>query len=385
MDRKKVQVEIKRKESDIANDNPNPNPNPIDNPNSNSTPNPTSVQKTKDTNTSQNNNNDIGFFPFGKYIPIKDINQGMITESTWGNYIKFIRKIYPLISLPVEESTINENFYWERISYPKVIEQIQKVVLENYQIKDGNALSAKLSPFRAIMMRISHLVPREVTEIWNNVIIDSRKNFDMIISDLNVTPYVPPAKRDLPNTWSEAYKSLSLMANSRSVDPRVRILAHLYRYGYIMRMNIIFRTYIQEHSDNLIPADIKEGTELAKRYNSNSLNVKDNYWLVNKEGTICRINVNPKLVEDIYEILKQHKIFEQGWILPRKNGSPYSADASVSSFSSWTNLGLSTYTIYRKLYLNWISKSFSERHLHATKQLLDTTSVLIDTYPPVPK
>lgn len=309
---------------------------------------------------------DNGLLPFGKYVPFHQINRGVIKDSTWTNYINLTRKIYPILNIPVEAQSGHENFYWEKLSEQANIDKILKYMLNNYSIKNGQALATKISPFRAIMMRINHIVPHQSTEIWTETVIQCRKKFDNILAEFGAKAYKPKENKDRPIFWSDAYEQLRGIVENENIDPRIRILASIYSYGYIFRMSIVFRTQIHDGDENyLIPSDDKNPAKI-----SHVIDLKREVWRINMPDT-GELKINPKMIAEIKSIMGDLKIFEKGWILPKKNGTPYSADASLSSFSSWSKAGLYSYRLYKKLYLNWISENFSNEIFTIVQSIID--------------
>uniref|UniRef100_A0A6C0J4B8 Uncharacterized protein n=1 Tax=viral metagenome TaxID=1070528 RepID=A0A6C0J4B8_9ZZZZ len=332
--------------------------------------------------------------PFGKYLLFSEINSGLVKSTTWNNYIVFVRKLYTYLRIPISTGDLqSEKFYWERLSDVKVMNKIKRIILTKFQIQDGRSMASKLSPIRAIMMRISHIIPKSVTSSWINMIIDCRNNFNNIAEHMEIIPYVPMSKKNIPGSWNEAYIVLNTISYNKTVDPRVRLVCILYKYGYIFRISTIIRTILQD-TDNvaLIPVETEnDNDDVIRRRKSNIFNTKTNTWTIySNEVPKCTFIVNKNMVTELKVIL-QDKLFDQGWLLPCKNGTPYSYDASVSSFSSWTKLGLHTYSTYKKLYVLWLKLQNAQGNINDVNiedmiKIIDhsTTFKTITFIPPIP-
>jgi len=140
-------------------------------------------------------------------------------------------------------------------------------------------------------------------------------------------------------------------------NPRIRVLATIYKYGYILRSTTIFRTYL----DDL-------GSE-----EYNFLDLERCRWtVINDKGQKLEFHINPSMAHDLRAITSSDSVFSGGLLLPQRRGTPYSAEASISSFSSWLKHGLYTYRVYRKLYLEWLRKQpLSPQDIKAAEDILD--------------
>lgn len=283
-------------------------------------------------------------------VPFDEIPRGGTTDRSWDSYVGFITRMYKHLGLPD-----TAQFYWEYLSQPDIIDQIIIEIMNRYYVKDGKALAAKLSPFRSIVFRLESDESLSAVGAWGEAVINARKNFDGILCDLQIEVKQAPDKLSSSKTvlntydgWDAAYRKLSEISHKRSVDIRVRVLACIYEYGYVLRPQTIYRTYI--HTGDV-------------EYNRDTYNFMDLErctWSIVEGGVQKLETVIPEEMADRLRLMTMHDCFSRGWILPQRRGTPYAAGASLSSFSSWTKVGLANYGVYRKLYIDWLMDNIEE-------------------------
>lgn len=295
---------------------------------------------------------------YGRTILFSKIDSDGMQIRTWMGYIKFIVKFYKELNLPDENL-----FYWEYLSKETTINQIVKIVLSRYHIKDGNSLASKLSPFRSVVFRLPLKNTLSAVTMWGETIINVRNNFNQIIQEYGntVKPRVKKNSQSIakgPGNWINAYEQLHEISIDKTVDNRVRVLATIYKYGYVFRTSTIFRTYIHLGYDD----------------SRNSFNYLD---LDNLTWTIVEDNVQkvefpiPKQMGRELRSLTNGGPFFRGWLLPQRRGIPYAPEASISSFSSWSKLGLSNYRTYRNTFNAWLKESVYEEEYLLFQGILD--------------
>jgi len=311
---------------------------------------------------------------FGKTIHFSEIDKGGTKDRTWINYVNFIIRFYKTLTLPDKSL-----FYWEYLSKQEVIDTIVKEVLTIYHIRDGNALAAKLSPFRSMVFRMDGKESLNAVTVWGETVSNSRKNFHTILNELGIdedTKHSGPASasaKEPVESWLHAREHLHNVSNRKSIDSRVRVLATIYKYGYIFRMSTIFRTYI--HLGDSMNRD-----------DYNFLDLDRCIWSIVDNGVQKLEFRIPKMMSKELKVLTLGSVFCKGWLVPQRRGAPYAPEASLSSFSSWTNTGMLNYRTYRKLYLEWLKADVSEEYYRRFVGILDSHVAfeLITYIPPTP-
>jgi len=296
----------------------------------------------------------------GKFIGFDHIDSNGIKAKTWTGYIKFIVRFYKHFNLPDEGQ-----FYWEFLSRESVIKEIIGIVLNTYHIKDGNSLAAKLSPFRSVVFRLPMKNTLDALTTWGETIINVRKNFISIVHEYG-DQIKEVKKRQInsraitkgPGNWINAYEQLHNIAINKSIDNRVRVLATIYKYGYVFRMSTIFRTYIHLGNDD-------------NRDDYNYLDLDNGTWTIIEDGVQkVEFPIPCKMVQEL-QSLTIGDSFVRGWLLPQRRGIPYAPEASISSFSSWIKLGLSNYRTYRRIYNVWLKECILEEEYQLFQEILD--------------
>jgi len=296
----------------------------------------------------------------GKFIGFDHIDSNGIKAKTWTGYIKFIVRFYKHFNLPDEGQ-----FYWEFLSRESVIKEIIGIVLNTYHIKDGNSLAAKLSPFRSVVFRLPMKNTLDALTTWGETIINVRKNFISIvheygdqIKEVKKRQINSRAITEGPGNWINAYEQLHNIAINKSIDNRVRVLATIYKYGYVFRMSTIFRTYIHLGNDD-------------NRDDYNYLDLDNGTWTIIEDGVQkVEFPIPCKMVQEL-QSLTIGDSFVRGWLLPQRRGIPYAPEASISSFSSWIKLGLSNYRTYRRIYNVWLKECILEEEYQLFQEILD--------------
>lgn len=309
----------------------------------------------------------------GKSIKFYDIDSGGTKTKTWIGYIRFIVSFYKQLDLPDESL-----FYWEFLSQENTINRIIKNVLHNYRIKDGDALAAKLSPFRSLIFRLTGTDTVNALTTWGETIIHVRKHYDSIVAeygtkDINKTIPVKTIVKQ-PGNWVNAYKHLHEVSVNKSLDSRVRVLSIIYKYGYVFRMSMIFRTYIHLGDDE-------------SRSTFNYLDLENQSWTIVEDNVQKMEFPIPVRMARELRSLTMGGPFNRGWLLPQRRGIPYAIEASISSFSSWTKLGLSNYRNYRKMYNMWLKENSTEDEYKLFQSILDQhiNFDIIRYIPPLPE
>jgi hypothetical protein len=281
-------------------------------------------------------------------------------------------KFYEQFNLPDKDE-----FYWELLSKEDNIREIIKTVLNNYYIKDGSALAAKLSPFRSVVFRVPFKNTLDAITGWGETIINVRNNYRTIIKEFgDQVKLKHKSKTRLttkgPGSWINAYEQLHNVSINKSVDSRVRVLATIYKYGYIFRMSTIFRTYIYQGDDT-------------SRDKYNYLDLDNQSWTIIDGAQNAEIPIPVQMAREI-QALTLGGQYGKGWLLPQRRGIPYASEASISSFSSWTKLGLSNYRSYRKMFNLWLREGVGEEEYDLFQCILDQNLNFISTHymPPLP-
>jgi hypothetical protein len=296
----------------------------------------------------------------GKSIGFDHIESSGIKAKTWTGYINFIVRFYKHFNLPDKDQ-----FYWEFLSQESTIKEMIGIVLNTYHVKDGNSLAAKLSPFRSVVFRLPMKNTLDALTIWGETIINVRKNFISIVYEYG-DQIKQVKKRQIderaitkgPGNWINAYEQLHNVTINKSIDNRVRVLATIYKYGYVFRMSTIFRTYIHLGDDD-------------NRDDYNYLDLDNGTWSITEDGVQkVEFPIPYKMAQEL-QSLTMGGSFVRGWVLPQRRGIPYAPEASISSFSSWTKQGLANYRTYRRIYNMWLKEGILEEEYQLFQGILD--------------
>ena len=292
----------------------------------------------------------------GKSISFSEIDKGGAKEKTWIGYIGFITKFYDHFNLPDKKI-----FYWEYLSKKDNIDKIILQILNTYTVKDGNSLAAKISPFRSIVIRLPGSESLDALHNWGEMVIYARNNFNEIISELGDQIKKKDIQSDprLLVSWDNARENLHKVSNMKNIDSRVRVLATIYKYGYILRMSTIFKTYIHLGGSSLT------------REHYNYLDLTRRIWHINENG-MDKISFKiPDNMAKELQVLTHRGPFSKGWLLPQRRGTPYAPEASLSSFTSWTKSGLLNYRTYRKVFSSWLKSTVPIDDYEVFENVLD--------------
>lgn len=296
---------------------------------------------------------------YGKSLPFSSIDKGGTKERTWMGYVNFITRFYNDLNLP--DKTL---FYWEYLSKKDTIDSIILYILNHYNVRDGNTLAAKLSPFKSVVFRLSGKETVDALSTWGDIVIYARKNYSDIVLDLG-----DQVDRKIKNqsaasdpttslSWKSAQEQLHNVSVMKNLDSRVRVLATIYKYGYILRMSTIFKTYIH----------IGDATS---REHYNYLDLENRIWNIVDDGVEKLSFSIPDSMAKELQVLTHGGSFCRGWLLPQRKGTPYAPEASLSSFSSWTKSGLLNYRSYRKIFMSWLKLEIPLEDYESFENVLD--------------
>lgn len=299
-------------------------------------------------------------------IRFDEISSDGINTKTWQGHVRYISSFYPKLDLPDKEI-----FYWETLSEESTINKLIELIIVTYQVQDGENLAAKLTPFRSMVFRINS----SVTAIsrWGEAIINARRNYEQIVRGLGIE-HITGSKSKLwsdnqidGSDWVSAYLKLQQTSTDKSTDPRVRVLATIYKYGYVLRIPTIFNTCFKRPLD----------TDRKYHY----LDLINRVWTIDR----LQFKIPDSMAAELIELTNE-ETFRYGWILPQRRGTPYATQASVSSFSSWSKSGLKLTSYYRNIYNVWLKSKVTESEYLTFQQILSPNpSAGVITYlPPIP-
>ena len=311
---------------------------------------------------------------YGETIPFSNIDRGGTKERTWIGYVNFITRFYSDLNLP-EKSL----FYWEFLSKKDTIDSIILHILNHYNVRDGNTLAAKLSPFKSVVFRLTGKNTVDALSIWGDTVIYARKNYNDIVTEMGdqiqkKTTTQAPVDPSMTLSWETAQEQLHNVSIMKNLDSRVRVLATIYKYGYILRMSTIFRTYTHL------------GDSASREY-YNYLDLENRIWNIVDDGVEKLSFLIPHSMAKELQVLTHGGSFSKGWLLPQRRGTPYAPEASLSSFSSWTKSGLLNYRSYRKIFMTWLKSTVSQEDYESFENVLDERLLFdqVSYTPPDPK
>lgn len=158
--------------------------------------------------------------------------------------------------------------------------------------------------------------------------------------------------------WKDLRNIFTKIAQSHNIDVRLRILATIYRYGYLLQPSVIFKT----------------------RLGPNALDLDAGTWHIIGTHTL-QIPLN--MTRDLQGIIAGNELFSNGWLLPKLDGGQYCDTAGLNALKPWNELKLPNYTTCRESFITWCK---GEDRYDEMKIILDQIPVeQIVTYIPIPE
>ena len=264
--------------------------------------------------------------PFDKLI----IPPGQYTDRTISIYKNRINFIYNSLSdrYPFLKNT--DIFFWEFLSQPEIITEAVKKIMEKYTIRSSGNLTSFLNPIKTYI----NFVPDQDVNIaqitWAKKFQEITVKFDTILKEtvVNEDKIKSLNTKKTALDWEVISKKLLEVSNNITIDPRIRMLATIYGYGYVYRIQQIFSTRIVDHP--LSEEELTTG-------NINKIYLSGCLWYMNKSKTGRKqtIHIVPDMCAKIQKLAAENLVFSRGYIMPQKSGIPYSDKASMSSLSRW--------------------------------------------------
>lgn len=151
-----------------------------------------------------------------------------------------------------------------------------------------------------------------------------------------------------PPKWNTLHKVLTKAARNKSMDTRLRVLATIYRHGYVLRPAIVFWTRLSP------PRTVHEEDEIIPNY----LHLRDDgepsQWYIYEDDVHVQTLCLPlDMVNDLLDIIRQSEIHAKGWLLPKLNGMAYGMSMTLPTFAPWHEQKLPNYGRCRESLEAW--------------------------------
>jgi hypothetical protein len=284
--------------------------------------------------------------PNGKYIPLSELSyrkfktDDRLKQRTIDSYQSVITQVN--CKLNERTALINgnpRNFYWEAYAKNDVLDAIIHVLHDIYTIRSGSDLVMRMAPILTCLNMIPELPPSNLAK-WISLKAQYREmeNYKVLCQRLDIktsTSTTTSTVQQIPD-WQELRLKLEVISTSRAADPRLRVLATIYKYGYVLRIASIYQTSVSDSDSKWNHLDMDHGI-----------------WYINHSKVrVQSFEVPTELIEELRPILKD-SVFSNGWLLPKKNGTPYTANTGIAHLTPWSSLDLPDCVKCRKSFETW--------------------------------
>ena len=314
---------------------------------------------------------------FRKSIPLSKLSfkkfrsDERLKQRTIDSYCSVVHHINQ--DIPSLTKRNKHRFYYGEYCKPEVINTIMCLMHKIYTIRHGNDLSMRIAPLVTMLNMIPE-VPASDLATWISLKNDLKEGdfYADIVKTLDCKQVLTPKTvKDVPE-WTALQAKLDKISRSKALDPRLKVLATIYKYGYVLRIASIYNTKIG--SD-----DGKQGMS-----DHNYLDLEKGVWHINHSKVRVQSFDIPEamrvellaLVTDGNAPRPKQSVFSHGWILPKKNGQPYTANTGIKHLLPWARLSLPDCIQCRKSFETW-HWSYSGNDIEETKKM----SIILDHNP----
>ena len=231
-----------------------------------------------------------------------------------------------------------KTFYWERFCEDQTIDDIFRFLHEIYTISSGDDFTTRLTPIITCLNNVPNL-PAICFAKWVSLKQQYRvdENYYKLCERLDITPATKiKVEKDIMD-WTDLVEKLRKISTSKT-DPRFKVLATIYKYGYVLRINSIYLTNFKHKSSS-----------------HNHLDLDTGIWTINHaKVNVQTFSVPRELCIELKSIVTEFPdLFQEGWILPKKNGKMYGKNSGISQLTPWITHKLPNCIDCRKSFETW--------------------------------
>lgn len=288
----------------------------------------------------------IRFKQDGINVPLKSLSwkkfksDERLKQRTIDSYISFIVKLNGrLRDSGMLRTDDLQRFYWELYCRDEVIMKIFHILHEIYTIRKGHDLVMRMAPLLTCLNMISKAdLPAECLAKWISLKdkYSTESEYVALRTELGLERPVKVQREKTIPDWAELSQKLDRIARSKAVDPRLRVLATIYKHGYVLRIASIFGTNFKVDSPEHNYLDLKKGI-----------------WHINHSKVRVQEFEIPASLRDELKNLLSNPVFKKGWLVPKKSGDRYTVNTGINNFTPWSKLSLPDCISCRKSFETW--------------------------------
>lgn len=229
-------------------------------------------------------------------------------------------------------------FYWEKYCQDQTIDQIVIELHRIYKITNGHDLVMRMAPL-VTMINMVPLIPASSLAKWVSLKeqYGTDQGYSTLCQRLKIVSAETMVTAKMIPEWTELLPKLEKISVSKSMDSRLRILATIYKYGYVLRIASIYLTNFKKQHDA-----------------HNYLDINTGEWIIlHNKVRVQSFSIPNALLTEIKEIVTGNEVFRNGWLLPKQNGQPYGANSGICQLTPWIKLCLPDCVQCRKSFETW--------------------------------
>jgi hypothetical protein len=206
---------------------------------------------------------------------------------------------------------ISKHFGWDDTKmviadYEDNYDEIVKLILDNYTIRDHTGLTSKMATIAYPMKLVG----------YDGNFIQKRKQLLQLPIELK------PADKDIPD-WDVMKNTIIKKAFDDTLHPGGKIVCLAYAQGYPLRLHEIVNTT----------------TDRSKKDKMNYLDIYGNEWFITSEHSKTRVHRQFKVTKEFTDSIKP--FLNSIYLISRKNGEPYTTTQNVTL----RQLGIQAFTV----------------------------------------
>lgn len=288
--------------------------------------------------------------PDGHYVPLDKLSymkidgRARLKSTSIKAYTDAIMKLnVKLKEYEHLQDLCKTNLYWEKYCEDPIMIDIIKILHEMHKIDNSDDICQKVVPIMTCMNMIEGL-PATCMAKWLS--FKEQLRDETYYVDFCTANAIGMRKKDTSRSerdvppWETLRARFEKVSTTNGLDYRVRAITAIYKYGYILRPTVLFRTRV-----------FMETTEDPEY---NYLNMETGEWIVNKsKHRIQTFYLPEQLMVELQKIVvKRHPFFAQGWLVAKDNGYPYKTEC-MKHVKQWTQLKLPDNVLCRKSFEDW--------------------------------
>jgi hypothetical protein len=262
----------------------------------------------------------------------------LLKDRTVGLYCTLLETLNSKLSKTYLYKPEPRTFYWERFCEDRVIDEIIKNLHSIYTITSGHDLVMRIAPIITCLYNVPN-IPADFFAKWVSLKqqYSNDDNYLQLCDKLNIILATKvKVEKDIIE-WTDLVEKLSKISISKT-DPRFRVLASIYKYGYVLRIGSIYLTNFKQQSESYNHLDLDSGI-----------------WTINHgKVRVQSFSVPRELCIELKSIVTEFPdLFQEGWILPKKNGKMYGKNSGISQLTPWITHKLPNCIDCRKSFETW--------------------------------